>query len=218
MKDILFDLDGTLTDPAVGISNAVKFALNKYGIEESFDSLLKFIGPPLVDSFVEYYGFDESKANEAVVYYREYFSVTGLYENKVYEGIEVFLTKLKDNDYRLSIATSKPEVFAVKILEHFKLSQYFDYICGATLDKTRNKKGDVIAYALDTLQIKDKKQVIMVGDRMHDIVGAHENGIKAIGVLYGYGDLKELQEYHADYIVKDLKQLYEVINEQLGVM
>ncbi|MEG0453664.1 MAG: HAD hydrolase-like protein, partial [Coprobacillus sp.] len=102
--------------------------------------------------------------------------------------------------------------------DHFKLSQYFDYICGATLDKTRNKKGDVISYALDTLQIKDKNQVIMVGDRMHDIIGAHENNIKVIGVLYGYGDIKELQEYCADYIVKDLNQLYEVINEQLGVI
>ncbi|MEG0276718.1 MAG: HAD family hydrolase [Coprobacillus sp.] len=211
MKDILFDLDGTLTDPALGITNAVQYALKKYGIEDSYQNLLKFIGPPLVDSFMETYGFDEDKANEAVVYYREYFSVTGLYENKVYDGMEDFLKRLKDKGYRLSIATSKPEIFAIKILDYFHLSQYFDFICGATMDKTRNKKGDVIAYALDTLQINNKNQVIMIGDRMHDIIGAHENDIKVIGVLYGYGDLKELQENHADYIVRDLDELYAVI-------
>lgn len=214
MKNILFDLDGTLTDPAQGITNAVKYALKKYNIEETYDNLLKFIGPPLVDCFMETYGFDKAKADEAVVYYREYFSITGLYENKVYDGIEEFLRKLKCHGYRLSIATSKPEVFAIQILDHFHLSQYFDYIFGATLDSTRNKKGDVITYALDTLEINDKGQVIMVGDRMHDIIGAHENSIKAIGVLYGYGDAKELQEHHADYIVEDLNQLYEVIINQ----
>lgn len=212
MKTILFDLDGTLTDPALGITNAVSYALKHYGIDEEYQNLLRFIGPPLVDSFMEYYGFDQKKAQEAVVYYREYFSDKGLFENVVYDGMEDFLTALKNEGYLLAVATSKPEEFAKKILDHFHLSHYFTKICGATMDSSRSKKGDVIAYALDQLKITDPNTAIMVGDRQHDIVGAHQNQLKAIGVLYGYGDEAEMKEYQADYIAKDLKELMTILS------
>lgn len=211
MNTILFDLDGTLTDPALGITNAVSHALKHYGIDEDYQNLLRFIGPPLVDSFMEYYGFDQEKAQEAVVYYREYFSEKGLFENVVYEGMDHFLNELKNDGYILAVATSKPEEFAEKILNHFHLSHYFAKICGATMDSSRSKKGDVIAYALKQLNITDLNTAIMIGDRQHDIVGAHQNQLKAIGVLYGYGDLAEMKEYQADYIAKDLKELNEII-------
>lgn len=212
MKTILFDLDGTLTDPALGITNAVSYALKHYGIDEEYQNLLRFIGPPLVDSFMEYYGFDQKKAQEAVVYYREYFSDKGLFENVVYDGMEDFLAALKNEGYLLAVATSKPEEFAKKILDHFHLSHYFTKICGATMDSSRSKKGDVIAYALDQLKITDPNTAIMVGDRQHDIIGAHQNQLKAIGVLYGYGDEAEMKEYQADYIAKDLKELMTILS------
>lgn len=212
MKTILFDLDGTLTDPALGITNAVSYALKHYGIDEEYQNLLRFIGPPLVDSFMEYYGFDQEKAQEAVVYYREYFSDKGLFENVVYDGMEDFLAALKNEGYLLAVATSKPEEFAKKILDHFHLSHYFTKICGATMDSSLSKKGDVIAYALDQLKITDPNTAIMVGDRQHDIVGAHQNQLKAIGVLYGYGDEAEMKEYQADYIAKDLKELMTILS------
>ena len=212
MNTILFDLDGTLTDPALGITNAVSYALKHYGIDEDYQNLLRFIGPPLVDSFMEYYGFDQEKAQEAIVYYREYFSDKGLFENVVYDGMENFLAALKDKGYILAVATSKPEEFAKKILDHFHLSHYFTEICGATMDSSRSKKGDVIAYALDQLKISDPNTAIMIGDRQHDIVGAHQNQLKAIGVLYGYGDEAEMKEYQADYIAKDLKELMDILS------
>ncbi|MFQ9923682.1 MAG: HAD family hydrolase [Beduini sp.] len=212
MNTILFDLDGTLTDPALGITNAVSYALKHYGIDEDYQNLLRFIGPPLVDSFMEYYGFNQEKAQEAIVYYREYFSDKGLYENEVYDGMENLLAALKDKGYILAVATSKPEEFAKKILDHFHLSHYFTEICGATMDSSRSKKGDVIAYALNQLKISNPNTAIMVGDRQHDIVGAHQNQLKAIGVLYGYGDEAEMKEYQADYIAKDLKELMDILS------
>lgn len=215
MKYILFDLDGTVTDPALGITNSVAYALKKYGIEETYEDLLKFIGPPLTDSFKQFCGFDENTANQAVVYYREYFSVTGLFENKVFEGMEVFLEQLIKEGYRLAIATSKPEVFAKKILDHFSLSHYFTFIGGATMDSSRSKKADVVKYVMEQLAIKKEDSVMMVGDRLHDIEGAHQNNIRAIGVLYGYGDMAEMKACHADYIVKDLEELYTTIKKAM---
>lgn len=213
MKTILFDLDGTLTDPALGITNSVQHALHYYGINEEYTNLLKFIGPPLIDSFMEYYGFDLEQAKQAVIYYREHFSTHGLFENKVYPGIPKLLQQLKDQGYQLAVATSKPEEFSIRILDHFDLSQYFIGIYGATLDSSRSSKGDVITYALDCLNIKNLDDVIMVGDRMHDVIGAHQNKIKVIGVLYGYGSHKEMENNHADWIVKNIKELYSTIQQ-----
>ena len=190
---VLFDLDGTLTDPALGITNSVAHALRKWGKDVPERSeLYKFIGPPLVDSFMKYYGFTREEAEKSVEYYREHFATKGLFENSVYDGVRDMLEKLKARGKRLVVATSKPEVYSKRILEHFCLDTYFDFLAGATLDSSRVKKADVIGYALDICGICDVSDVIMIGDREHDIIGAKENGLKSIGVLYGYGDENEL--------------------------
>ena len=153
---VLFDLDGTLTDPAIGITNSVSYALKKWNIEVSCRSeLYKFIGPPLVDSFCKYYGFSKDDADLAVKYYREYFADKGLFENSVYDGVIEMLTELKKRGKRLIIATSKPELFSKRILEHFELDGYFDFLAGATMDSSRVKKADVIAYAIKECNIND---------------------------------------------------------------
>ena len=198
---VLFDLDGTLTDPGEGITNSVDFALSKYGIEtKDKRELYKFIGPPLKDSFMKYYGFDEEKAEEAIAFYREYFRDSGIFENRVYDDVEDMLTKLYADGKTIVLATSKPEEFALRILEHFGLRKYFSVVAGASMDSSRSKKGDVIAYALSMCENIDKNTAVMIGDREHDIIGAKENGLKSIGVLYGYGDENELKTAGANYI------------------
>lgn len=200
---VLFDLDGTLTDPFEGISNSIIYALKKFGITAPDKPLLKkFIGPPLTESFSEYCGLNHSDALRAVDYYREYFSVAGIFENKPYEGVCELLSGLKERGYTAIVATFKPEQFAKAIVQHFGLEQYFKEICGATMDQSRTQKADVIAYALKKCEIKekDKKRAVMVGDRKHDIIGAKTNGLSSIGVLYGYGSKEELLEAGANYI------------------
>lgn len=215
MKDykyILFDLDGTLTDPKVGITKSVAYALEYYGIKvENLDDLCKFIGPPLVDSMMKFYGFDKEKAEEAVEKYREYFGPYGIYENEVYEGVENLLKILKESGKVIVLATSKPIVYAKKILEHFHLAQYFDYVAGSELDGTRIKKGDVITYALEQAKITDKSQAVMIGDREHDIIGANENGLDSIGVLYGYGCMEEFQKYGANAVAETVEELMKLL-------
>lgn len=213
MKRILFDLDRTLTDPFLGITRSVAYSLKSFGIEvDDLETLKPFIGPPLDVSFREYYHMDEAQSWKAVEKYREYFSKKGLFENKVYEGMEDFLQSLLNMDMKLYVCTSKPEVFAKEILDHFSLTPYFTGIYGATLDGSLKNKGDVIAHCIkqEQLNIQD---CMMVGDRQHDIVGAHQNQIPCIGVLYGYGSLEEFQEYHCDYIAKDLIELKKIIEE-----
>ena len=144
-------------------------------------------------------------------YYREYFSVAGIFENKPYEGVCELLSGLKERGYTAIVATSKPEQFAKAIVQHFGLEQYFKEICGATMDQSRTQKADVIAYALKKCEIKDKKRAVMVGDRKHDIIGAHENKIPCVGVLYGYGTEDELKQYQADYLVASVEELTELL-------
>lgn len=202
-KYYFFDLDGTLTDPGIGITNSVMHALKAYGISvEDRSTLYSFIGPPLKDSFMKYYGFSEDKASEAISYYREYFSTRGLFENEMYEGIPDILCKLKSRGIKLILATSKPDEFSIRILKHFGLLEYFDFIAAATMDEKRTSKAEVITYAIESLDIKDRSEVLMIGDREHDIKGAKANNIMSAGVLYGYGDLYELKEAGADYIVE----------------
>lgn len=211
MKYILFDLDGTITDPFLGITKSVAYSLNSFGIEvENLAELKKFIGPPLVDSFQEYYGMTYQQSLLAVEKYREYFRVTGLYENRVYTGLENMLQRLLDEGKILYICTSKPHVFAKQILKHFQLEKYFQGVYGSELDGTRNAKKDVISYCLKQENI-DNQNCIMVGDRKHDVIGAHENNIPCIGVLYGYGDLEEFENCHCDKIVNDFCELEECL-------
>lgn len=209
---ILFDLDGTLTDPAIGITNSIMYALEKYGIKVSDRSqLYKFIGPPLWDSFEKYYGFSKEEAKQAVEYYREYYRDKGIYENLVYEGFEDLLKLLTASSKTLIVATSKPEVFAKQILEHFNIAKYFTFIAGGNLDGTRVKKDEVISYALESCNILDKSKVIMIGDREHDIIGAKKNSIHSMGVLFGYGDREELENAGADYIAKAVSDIGRIL-------
>ena len=212
---IFFDLDGTLTDPAQGITNSFIHALKFYGLPvPSYQELCKLIGPPLPYSFETTFGFDHDKAMEAVGKYREYFSTKGLYENKVYEGIPELLQSLKEKGKHLLVATSKPEEYSIRILEHFNLAQYFDFICGSLMDESRSKKSEVIAYALECCRLGegDKDKVLMVGDRFHDIEGAKANHIKSCGLLFGYGSRQELEEAGADYIAEDIQSLLKILN------
>jgi phosphoglycolate phosphatase len=209
---ILFDLDGTLTDPAEGITNSVAYALNKFGIVvDDKRELYKFIGPPLVEAFAEYYGFSKEDSEKATAFYRETFRVKGLFENKVYDGVPELLETLKHNGKKLVIATSKPEEFSVRILKHFNLFDYFDFVAAATFDSTRNTKDKVIEYALENLNITDKSKVVMIGDRHHDIDGAKINNIDSIGVLYGFGDREELQKAGATYIAENVADILRLV-------
>lgn len=207
---VLFDLDGTLTDPGLGITNSVMHALKKYGIEVTDrTSLYKFIGPPLIDSFERYYGFSHKEAVESVDYYREYYRDRGIYENSVYDGIEALLKNLTEKSKKIILATSKPEPFAKEILRHFDLEKYFLFAAGSTMSETRTNKAEVIEYALSECGITDKSAVVMIGDREHDIIGAKKNEIDSIGVLFGYGSREELEAAGATYIaetVEDIKK------------
>ncbi len=211
-KYILFDLDGTLTNPEIGITSSVMYALEKFNIEvENRKELHPFIGPPLEYSFQTYYGLSEEESQLAVKYYRERFSIKGLYENEVYEGVDKLLQQLKESGKTLIIATSKPEEFTLKILKHFDLYKYFDYVAGATMDGSRGEKADVIRYALEISGIKDTSEAIMIGDRKYDILGAKENGLDSIGVLFGFGDYVELTTAGADYIAKSVEEILEYV-------
>lgn len=205
---ILFDLDGTLTDPKTGITLSTAYALESFGIHvEDPDTLCKFIGPPLTESFMKYYDMDEKDAERAVEKYRERFSVTGIFENRVYDGIPEMLQELNVQGYVLATASSKPEVYVVRILEHFGLSKYFTVIAGSELSGERTKKGEVIQYVMRQLGVEDPSEAIMVGDREHDIIGAKEQGIKSVGVLFGYGSTEEFKAHGADYIVETVEEL-----------
>ena len=209
---ILFDLDGTLTDPKLGITKSVAYALKSYGIQvDDLDSLLKFIGPPLQESFVKYYGFSEEQGAEAVEKYREYFKPYGIYENKVYDGVENMLAELVKCGKKVILATSKPTVFANVILEYFHLDKYFTCAVGSELDGSRVKKGEVITEALRQAGVTDKSLAVMIGDREHDILGAKENGIDSIGVLYGYGDRAEHEAAGAGMIVESVEELLQYL-------
>jgi len=209
----LFDLDGTLTDPKKGITKSVAYALQHFSIEVSdLDELTKFIGPPLRDSFREFYGFSEDEAEEAISKYREYFSEKGIYENALYPGTLEMLENFKSRNITMVIATSKPTVYAKIIAKHFKFIQYFDFIAGAELDGTRSNKSEVIDYALKSIGCTQKKDaIIMIGDRSHDIIGAKEMGIDSIGVTWGYGSKEELEKAGATWIVDSMEELCSVV-------
>ena len=208
---LLFDLDGTLTDPKLGITSSVQYALHKMGIDEpDLDKLEPFIGPPLMDSFIEFYGMSEEQANQAITAYRERFGTIGLFENEVYPGIPRMLAKLHQAGKRLAIASSKPTVYVTRILEHFELKQYFDVIVGSELDGTRSRKEEVVEEALRQLiqgEKMDSDTSVMIGDRKFDIMGAKAYGLTGVGVSFGYAKEGELEEAGADYIVDTVEQL-----------
>lgn len=232
LKKILFDLDGTLTNPKTGITKSVQYALAHFGIEEEADNLTQFIGPPLIDSFMNFYGFSLEQAREGVTVYREYFAPKGIFENDVYPGVPEMLSALKEKGAILAVASSKPEVFVEQILEHFDLAKYFDVVVGSLLNETRTSKEEVLEEALRqlgvmstnsgsqddytkddnevvaTMEDDDKKATIaMVGDRKFDITGAKAHGLTAVGVSFGFAEPGELEAEEPDFIAETVKQL-----------
>ena len=209
---IFFDLDGTLTDPGLGITNAVMYALERFGISVAErSSLYRFIGPPLIDSFTEFYGFSDADARLAVSCYREYYADKGLFENSPYPGIAEVLARLRDSGRKLLVATSKPDGFSRQILERFDLMQYFDFLAGAAMDETRTKKSEVIDWALEHCTEVPRSEILMVGDRRHDVLGAKEFNLPCLGVLYGYGSREELNEAGAIALAETPEQVADYI-------
>ncbi len=207
-KALLFDLDGTLTDPGEGITKSVQYALEKMGCPEpDRDKLRAFIGPPLLEQFMAYRGFTQEEAAQAVAYYRERFAPIGIFENKIYPGIPELLADLQEQGFRLAVASSKPEKFVVQILEHFGLSSYFEETVGATMDQRRTAKADVIEEALGRLRLAGRKQALMIGDREHDVLGARAMGLDCVGVSYGYGSTTELEATGAAAIAASPEEL-----------
>ena len=209
---ILFDLDGTLTDPKVGITKSVQHSLRSFGIDvPDCDELIKFIGPPLRDSYKLFYGFDDDGAEKAVAKYREYFAETGIFENTVYSGIDEMLSALRVQGKTLILATSKPAVYAVRILERFGLGEYFTFVSGSELDGRRSKKSEVIAYALENCHIPSVGRAVMVGDREHDITGARAHCMDSVGVTYGYGSAEELYAAGANFVTDSVAGLAAIL-------
>jgi len=209
----LFDLDGTLTDPMKGITKSFKYALSAFGIHEEIENLTKIIGPPLRESFKTFYSFSDSDTEKAVKKYREYFAVTGLYENEVYPKIPEILQKLKNNGKILAVVTNKAAEYANEILKHFSLDGYFEFVSGDDMDgsKTKNGKQELINIALDALDPKRKATAVMIGDRKHDIIGAKDVGIDSIGVTWGYGSNDEFVTVGSTWIVDGVDELYGLI-------
>jgi len=212
LRYALFDLDGTLTDPGPGITNCVRYALEKFDIHpKNREELYPYIGPPLTFSFQEYHGLTAVQAEQALLYYRERFSVKGLYENEVYPGIPEMLQDLKNRGVILIVATSKPEEFTVRILEHFDLAKYFDFVGGNTLDEKRPTKEAVISYIKENYPAISSENAVMVGDRKYDVIGAKAHGLPSVGVLYGYGSREELAEAGADFLAITPSELEKIL-------
>ena len=205
-KHILFDLDGTIVRSDLGITKGVQKSLEHFGIYEELDDLKKFVGPPMVESYTNFYGFSLEQYKEALDVFHDYYRTVGIFECELYEGIEEMLDSLS-KEYKLYVATSKPEREARRVIDHFGLDKYFTFVGGSDGDfnTKRATKTAVIEYVLETNKIMDRGFAIMVGDKSHDIVGAGNAGLKSIGVLYGYGDLEEFEG--ANYIVKNVEDL-----------
>ncbi len=208
---LLFDLDGTLTDPYEGITRCFQYALEAFGIEERQENLKRVIGPPLIDAFMEFYDFSREQGELAVAKYRERFSVVGLFENEVYAGIPEMLSDLQKAGKTLCLATAKPEVFAKRILEKFDLAKYFSVVVGAELDGTRNYKKDVIAEALNQLGNPPLDEVLMIGDRKQDIEGARACNVASLGVRFGYAEPGELEQAGCTTYAETVEQLNEYL-------
>jgi phosphoglycolate phosphatase len=204
---IFFDLDGTLTDPAEGITKSVRYALAKFGIDADIDDLRGFIGPPLHHSFMNSYRFDASTARQAVEYYREYFAVTGIFENVLFQGIPELLAGLKANGGELTVVTSKPAFYAEQIVRHFELAGFFDAVVGPGLDLSQAEKALLVERAIGRYDGRRPVDFVMIGDREHDILGANANGIASIGVTYGAGSREELVAAGATHVVDTLAEL-----------
>ncbi len=207
-----FDLDGTITDSSPGIVNSLIYALDKLGIRETDrQKLCRFIGPPMIESFQKFYGMTEDESWHAIDLYREYYNDRGIFENSVYDGLEDVFCSLRERGKHLAVATSKPLQYAKQIITHFSLDDYFDAIAGAEMDYGRSAKSEVIRYAMDLCGVKDPADVLMVGDREYDVNGAKEAGMDCLGVLYGFGSRRELENAGAAYIAETVEDILQFV-------
>ena len=205
---IFFDLDGTIVNSKEGVTTSVSYSLEKLNAPAlNEETLEKFIGPPLVDSYIKYCGFDRNKALDAINKYREYYSVTGIYKFKLYDGIREMLLSLKENGKKVYIATSKPEIYAKKILEKANIIDLFDDVFGATFDSSRVKKQDVLKYAFSSLGLNDFSKTVLVGDTVFDVLGAKEVGISSLAVTYGYENEQSLVTSEPDFLVNSVAEI-----------
>lgn len=211
-KYLFFDLDGTLTASDEGITNSVKYALESIGVvENDMQKLLKFVGPPLYDGFNSYGNYDDEIIAGLIAKYRERFVVKGIYENRLYDGIMDLLKCLKLSGKKIIMATSKPEKFSMVIADYFNITEYFDIICGSTLDGKVSTKEQVLQLSIERCNIKDKSEAVMIGDRFYDVQGANHNGIDCIGVSYGYGTKEELLESGAVCVAESVQELKTIL-------
>ncbi len=210
-KYILFDLDGTLLNTYRGVSNGVRYTLEYYGLAVPEEKeMRKYLGPPLRDSFSRFAGIPDEKLDEAIAKFREYYFDKGVLEYDFFEDLKPSFAKLREMGCKLAVATSKLEKGAFIILEDAGIIDEFDFICGSTQDESRSTKDQVVAHVLEHFGITDKSEVLMVGDRDNDIIGAHKNGIKCCGFLSGFGSFEEMQEYGADYIIRFISEIFEI--------
>ncbi len=213
-ENILFDLDGTVTESAPGIFHSIHYAMDRMGCRLPDDlDLNVFIGPPLTVSFRNVLGFSETDADRALSLYREYYNDRGLFECRIYPGIPELLARLGEEGRTVALATAKPEVFSRRILDHFGLTGRFSFIGGASLDASRRHKDAVISYTLSNLPGASAANTVMIGDRDQDVIGARQNGIGCIGVLYGYGTAEELTRAGAIVLAEDCERLYDLLSE-----
>jgi len=212
IKYVFFDLDGTIIDSSEGIFNTWDYTLKTLGLElRDRDSLRKYIGPPLEDSFAKEFGFDEEKVKEAVAIYRKSYGEKGVYETELYDGIKKLIMELASNGFNVILATSKRQSFSEETLERYGLKEYFYFISGAMVDGTRGKKADVIKHVLENAKIDNMDECIMVGDTIYDVNGAKANNMKCIGVTYGFGLEEDLKEAGADYIAHNMEELKKIL-------
>lgn len=211
-KNFLFDLDGTLSDPQIGIITSMQYALSHFDIQEEYDNLLQYIGPPLSLTFASY--LPEEKVEEAICKYRERFSTKGIYENELYAGIEDLLQEITTRDGKIFLATSKPEEYAIEIMKHFGLYQYFTDIAGSSMNNLHETKADVIHKVISRNNLQ-KVDCVMIGDREHDLIGAKQTGLDAVGVLYGFGNNEELKKENPIYIANTVQDLTKWVIEHM---
>lgn len=209
---VFFDLDGTLTEPGLGITNSIMYAMKQLGmVVPPRQELYRFIGPPLLEEFQTVYGVSQETSEEMLRHFRTYFGTRGIFENSLYDGVQEMLQSLRSSGCRLILATSKPELFAEQVLEHFDLRHFFDIVAGSTMDEKRTAKAEVIAYAIGRAGDVDQARSVMVGDRSHDVYGGRANGMDTIGVLYGYGSREELCDAGAAYLAQTVPEIAELI-------
>lgn len=208
---ILFDLDGTLTDSKPGIVECIAYALEKENIPYTQSILDKMVGPPFRVSMKEYFGLDMPMIEKLIEIYRGVYEVSGYKNCKVFDGVREMLQTLKDAGKTLAVATSKPIKFTNLIMRDFDLGKYFDFVGGASSDASKEAKRDVVRMVLDNLKVEDKSKVLMVGDRLYDIEGAHMEGIDCAAVLYGYGNREEFERYNAEYILETPKDVVNLV-------